>query len=75
MYHTKMFYCDASKKCAEATVYTVNIEKPRKQGTRSLTGRFVSYNAGVVRFVAERSEAKFLFECHIKRVKIWAILT
>ena len=56
-------------------MYTVNTKRPRKQDTKNLTSRFVSHIAGGgVKFVAERSEAKILFNCHIKIVNIWATL-
>ena len=69
-----MFYCDASKKWAQATVYTVNIKTSRKQDTRSLTSRFVSAKCWWFKICCRVKRGEHFFNCHIEIVKIWAIL-
>ena len=59
VYHAKMFYCDASKKWAQSTVYTVNIKKPRKQDTGSLKSCFVSHIAGVQDLLPSEARRNF----------------
>ena len=58
VHHVKISYCDASKKWAQSTVYTVNIKKAKETGHRKPEKLFCEPYCRCTRFFAERREAK-----------------
>ena len=74
VYHAKMFYCDASKKWAQSTVYTVDIKKSQRNRTQEAWKVFLWAILQGYKICCRAKRGEFFFNYHIEIVNTWAIL-